>query len=593
MPGMTLQAILFTLFSRGKKPAAGLAAAMFRAALLSVLLGAPCVLHGAAKEVPQVKYIGKDYIDTTVQRAIFIVNEAANTGGVGFRQKEAILQAKAIAKRLRAEVKGDANERYALWKVGELEWLVYLEERDLVLQKVKQGQATIQQLINSFNAEVGKTRPDFKSLVRFSAQMAELDARRVKEMDALIGRRSARVSREAVVALEKALMCGSTDAAEKEFRYCLRNRQQLIIASDKFERLESQLSACERSREEMPLIKAEAAGAGTFLKACMLGEARSAVSGAKSRLIDIRSCAPAKDAGECMACLNRCELDLCRLEDSLVRLNLDILKTKGADAANQFLEKVLRRAGVSHEKVARVDQAILGAASPESSPQKSSSVSKVVEDVASTADRGGTDVFAEMRKKAKIRAQFKFDSIEIEKQERARIVQVRLDSIEAEAKKAAELEFQKNQELAKNVAADIYGTIEKNKARAALDLFNTQKPFIHQYLMPEAFAMLENTVLQAVDPKWAELSLEISYLSAVPDGSTQSALNGGAPAAPPKADKNKEKAETIIAKVYDMLEHNDVKGAKKQFSSEKSFLKANLDKEAFEFLATTVNQAGN
>ncbi|MBN2188646.1 MAG: hypothetical protein JW699_04270 [Chitinispirillaceae bacterium] len=563
---------------------------MIPAVLLLFFVTAPGPLHaapkGAARHFPG-KYIGKDYIDTTVQRAIFLVNDAANTAGVGFRQKEAIAQAKEVARRLRSEVKGDPNERYALWKVGELEWLIYLEEKDLVLQKVKQGQATLQQLIAAFNTEMGKPRPDFRDLVRLRGQMAELDARRAGEMDDLMRKRSARVSREAVVALEKALMCGGREAAEQEFRYCLRNRPYLVITQDKFDRLETQASACERSREEMPLVRVMADSARALLRANRLGEARDAVWGAKNRLIDIRTCASAKEAGECMARINCCERDLGRLEDSLVRVTIELLRTKGADAASRFLDNVLRKAGVCHEKVARVDQAVIAAGSPPALSE-SRGVSRVVDDVASSAEGGGTDVFAEMRKKAKIRAQFKLDSIEIEKEERARIVQARLDSIEAEAKKAADLEFQKNQETARTIAAEIYGTIEKNKARVAFDLFNTRKPFMHQYLMPEAFALLENTVLQAVDPRWAELSLEIAYLSAAPSGGVRPA-----PAERPKADKNREKAETIIALVYDKLEHNDVRGARKQFDREKSFLRTYLDKETYDVLATTVRQVGD
>jgi hypothetical protein len=591
----------FIAHGSGKKAStAGYAADFFTAALLLIFLAAPCALYASSNNVSSPgagKYIGKDYIDTTVQRAIFIINDAANAGGVGFRYKEAIMQAKAIAKQLKAEVKGDPNERYALWKVGELEWLIYLEEKDIVLQKVKQGQASVQQLINAFNTEVSRTRPDFKELMRLRVQMAELDERRVREMDALIGRRSDRVSREAVVAIEKALMCGSMAEAEQEFRYCLRNRQHLGITPDKFDRLESQVSACQRSREEMPFIRSCADSAGALVKSNRLGEARNAASGARNRLIDIRSCAPAKETGECMAIINCCERDLGRREDSLVRVNLDLLQAKGAEAANQFLDRVLRKAGVCHEKIARVDQAVLAAAPSQVSSSESRKASKVVDDVAAAADGGTADVFTEMRKKAKIRAQFKLDSIEIEKQERARIVQAKLDSIESEAKKASDLEFQKNHDLAKNIATEIYGAIEKNKAKATLDLFNAKKPFMHQYLAPEAFALLENTVLQAVDPKWAESSLEIAFLSAAPNGTQLSPSDieapTGVPAATPKADKNRGKAETIIAKVYEMLDHNDVKGARKQFNGEKSFLKKYLDKEAYDVLATTVSQVGN
>jgi hypothetical protein len=105
------------------------------------------------------KYLGKDYIDSTVLRAIFIINDAASIAGVGFRTKESLNEAWRIARKIRAEAKGDPNERYALWKVGELEWLIRLEERDLLLQKMREGQVTVNQIIADYNAEVGKQMP--------------------------------------------------------------------------------------------------------------------------------------------------------------------------------------------------------------------------------------------------------------------------------------------------------------------------------------------------------------------------------------------------------------------------------------------------
>jgi hypothetical protein len=110
--------------------------------------------------------------------------------------------------------------------------------------------------------------------------------------------------------------------------------------------------------------------------------------------------------------------------------------------------------------------------------------------------------------------------------------------------------------------------------------------------MQDAFAMLETTVLQAVDPTWAGESAEIVFLTPASSAAQQS---GGPDAGdknnPPKNDGNRGKAEAIIAQVYDMLEHNDVQGAFKRFDREKSFLKKNLDKDAYDMLNATVSQA--
>ena len=197
-----------------------------------------------------------------------------------------------------------------------------------------------------------------------------------------------------------------------------------------------------------------------------------------------------------------------------------------------------------------------------------------------------------MRKKAKIKAQDRLDSIQVEKEERTRIAQAHIDSVNAEARKEAAQEFQKNQDIAKQAASDIYGLIEKNKAKAASDLFNAKTSSLYQYLPQEAFAMLETTIRQIMDPKGQSGSGEIAYLVPATAAEQQPAPSNAAAKSPEKTDGGKsEKAAEIIAKVYDMLDHNDVRGASKQFDKERSFLKSSLDKETYNLLNTTISQA--
>jgi hypothetical protein len=529
-------------------------------------------LYAAEKTVPAAskKFLGKDYIDSTIQGAIYLINDAAGAAGVGFRQKEAIAAAKAISGRLKAECHGDPNERYALWKINELEWLVMLEEKDLVLQKMDQGQATVNQLINDYNAEVAKPRPDFRKLLRLHAQMGEINTSQADAMAVSIEKRSRTVSRESMVTLEKALMYGDGAVADETFRYCLSNRAYLAFSDAKFGQLEARMSAFSRSREEFPDVNKEADRAQQLLSAKRIGEARTVLADANYRLNDIRSFVPEKDADRTALCLMQLEGALGRCEDSFVQVNVALLKTKGVDAANRYLQSVLRPAGVSNEKMAGVDRMILAVTSPSDNNNK---MQKEIDAVAASADSGGADMLGDMRAMAVKKARLKQDSI-----------------IAVNAR-IAEQEAQQNRAHAVQVAAEIYGLIEKNKPRVAFDFFENKKTFLQNALTPDAFVMLDGTVRQVVDPKWEAGGGpgEIAYLSPVTEQRKGSAAS---PVVPTKnGDNNNGLAQEIIGKIYESLERNDVKNAVQRFDREKSFLRANVDQDAFTILSETVSSA--
>ena len=514
----------------------------------------------AAHSMPeQQKYLGKDYIDSTIMRAIFIINDAASVAGIGFHQKEAIEEANMIADRLAGEAKGDPNERYAKWKINELEWLIYLEEKDLVLQNVKQTQETVDQLIELYNSEVGKRRPDFRSLKRLYARMSVLDGNRADEMARSINNRSRVIARESMIALEKALMQRNLAAANEEFKYCLTNRSSLAFSDEKFAQLEANLSAFARSRDEMPMVRSETARAAALFGQNKIGEARTVMTMANDRLADIRNYLEPGDAQALAGALAQLERAVNQREDSLVRVNMDILKTKGVDAADNYLQKVVLSYGVSREKAGQVDQAILAVSSPSN---ENSRMNREIDAVAAEQQENrGNDLLEEMRLKAVKKAQ------------------IRQDSIRA----ANEREFKKQHEYVMRVTEEIYSLIEKNRSRVAYDLFSNKKSDLSQYMKPEEYAMLEATLRQVVDTSWEVESEKVSFLiPAAQDKSREPAAAG---------DANKSKAQNIITEVYGMLEKNDVKSAFARFEKEKNFLRAYLDREAFDILNNAVAYA--
>jgi hypothetical protein len=541
----------------------------------------------AASKTKQTNYMGKDYIDSTMLRAIFIINDGASTAGVGFRTKQSLDEAWRLARKIKTESKGDPNERYALWKVNELEWLIRLEERDLMFQKMKEGEATVNQIIADYNTEVGKASPDFKKLTRMHARMLEFDIHQANAMATSINNRVRAMSLEAVLRLEKALLSRNTALADQEYKYLLRNRPYLKLSNKTFEELETRSSACIRARDELPTVTAETEKARELVRQVRLAEARSMLALAQYRFSDIRSFIPELNASRLHVAISEVEQSLGKKEDSLVTVNFDLLRKKGVAAANEYLQHVVREKGVCRDKIARVDQAILSVGSP----SENSAIAREIDALEGAADQAPeNDVVGEMRAKAMKKAQRKLDSLRVIEEARARREQKQQDSIDAVAQKAATEEYKKNKDLSVQMASKIYDLIENKKTRVAFDLFSNKQPLFERYLTPDAYGALESTVRRMSDPGWENGSEGIFYLSPVAERSSEA---GVAPAKNQDGKAaNREKAVIIITEIYTMLDHSQEAEAQGRFDKEKTFLKTYLDKEAFEMIKATVAEVG-
>jgi hypothetical protein len=534
----------------------------------------------------QTTYMAKDYIDSTILRAIFIINDAAGVAGVGFRTKESLDEAWRIARKMKTQAKGDPNETYALWKVNELEWLIRLEERDLMLQRMKEGEATVNQIIEEYNTEVGKSRPDFKKLMRMHARMLEWNTQQANSMATSINNRVRAMSREAVLGLEKALLSRNSAVADQEFKYLLRNRPYLKLSGRTFEDLEDRASACIRAQDELPTVKAETGKARELVRQVRLTDARNMLALAQYRFSDIRNYISDGDASGLAIGITEVERLMGAKEDSLVNINFSILSRKGVNAANDYLQHVVREKGVCREKAARVDQAILAVASPE----RSSKMAREIDAVAEAVDNAPeNDVIGEMRAKAAKKAQRKLDSLRALDEDRARKDQKRRDSMEAVARKAATEEYRKNSDLSVKTASKIYDLIERNKTRVAYDMFVTKQSLLKRYLSPDAYAMLESRVKKLSDANWDNSGEQIYYL--MPDSKSAS-TSTPSKTEPTSAEAKKERAMAIITEIYGMLNRNQQTEAQDRFDREKSFLKTYLDKDAFEMLSATVASVG-
>lgn len=535
------------------------------------------------------KYLSQSYVDSSINRAFYILNEATSIAGIGFRQKEAINEARRIANDLKQLAKGDPNERYVLWKTSELEAQLYLEEKDLVLQQVQKGQLSVNQLIARYNLEVGRVRPDFSSLKRIHMQISHLDVNKANEMAGSYNNRHRAISREVLFSLEKAIMSGDLKKAREELGYCLRNKTYLDITNSKYNQLEKQVEGLTRSGEKKPFIEKDLSEARDAIKRNQLQIAREKIASASNLYLEIKNYLSGNESASLSSSIDLANRLISSKEDSLVQVNLRILNINGVQAANDYLKNTLRPSGVCRDKVAYVDNSILSVSGPDTS-----SISKEIGTIAIDEENQNSDALNNLLTAAKRKAQAKMDSIQAIENERLRILQIenaRRDSILM----VHQANLQKLQDSATSISLQLYSLLEINKTAQASELFKMEKAFLAKYMWKDAFDILESTLQQSLAPAPSQTALAVSYIPTSAPPAPPKAVSSTTAASTYSPDEvlrvNQEKAQQEIIQLYSMLEDNQIEAAYNRFNKIRSPLQRYLDKDVFEMLESTVIQA--
>ncbi len=557
---------------------------IIRAAVVMVLMWGVLPQAGFAKASVQKNYISQELIDTSIQRGFVLLNESADMAGVGFQHQRSITEAKKIVRLLKEKARGDPNERYVLWKVGELEAQIYLEESDYVMQQMQKRQLTINELVEKYNTEVGKWRPDFATLYRIHKNMGQVDGGKANELADSYNQRKRAISREAVYFLEKALLAGNAEDARKELGYCLRNQLYLNVSQTNYKQLEDRVEGLLQAIEEKPRIDAAAVSAGRFLDKKKIADARKTLDSAENWLSTIKKHLPQREAIGVTSSLQRVSHRLQGMEDSLVNVNVAILRSQGVGAADKYLQNVVRTCGVSHDKAAAVDRMIISVRSPDEGGTPSE-IDGLVAD-----EQEANPVLDNIMFAAKKKAQDKADSLaaienaQLLKERREQNCQ---DSIARIARVAEEAALSIKQHRADSLAMAIYTLIEKNDLKAARQIHSKEKSFLEQYLRPDEVAMLRTTIEYFIDAS-SEKKSEVTYLKPVNEKSQQAAHTEVAVA---DLQANQDRAQEEVLGIYTMLEKNDINRAYQRFQTNRTPLQKYLNSEAFSMLEMSVNQA--
>ena len=539
------------------------------------------------------KYLSKTVIDTLIQQAFVNLNATSDgMPGSDIRHLLAINDAKRVFARLRETGRGDPNEKYILWKTGELESQILLEERDIILQQLEKRQKEKNAIIAIFNAELGKKRPEFAVLSKAIDKMTFVDPSKTGEMGRSFDQRRSNISRAVIAALEKALRAGDWVTMQPEFDYCKKNREYLTITPSAYARFETRMLAQSEAIKQKPAIDEQLARVENLLQRNKFGDVWTCLAEVEGRLSRCEGDLPPKSREAYEAAVKKWIETTNRKEDSLVEIPYSMCAKNGENAALDYIERVLKPMKISETKLGQTTTSILRIAASRKKEEDTVLGARLRE--LSQQQGSGID-FSEVRLAAKKKAQERADSVRAIEEEKTRQLyrdQARSDSIRQAAQHQAQQALRADQEKANEIAAQIYTMLEENKIEDAYKKFLSVQKALEKYLLKDAFALLKTTVLQAYLAFTRDtIAIKGTNGVAIVEKSQYDTLFAGRQSSPQDLRRNQEKAQRVIVQIYGLLEANNVDAAYKRFCDVRAPLQKYLCTEAFAMLETTVLQS--
>jgi hypothetical protein len=444
-------------------------------------------------------YINKSYIDSTIQRVFFNLNAATDVSGMGMKMDDAITFAKQAAQRLKNIANESPNKKYILWKVGEIESQIYLEESGMLLEKNQKRQKLINDLVAPFNAEIGAKRPDFARLVSLHNQALSIDRAKAYEFGVALEARKKNIRREAAASLENALTEGDYELARREAVFLKTNQEPLGMSLAQYSMLAAKVQAKVTVNSEREFIALDVNAIEALLLKNSFSEARTALSVAENRVDGLKDMVMKTEWDRYYFKTKRLRESLEHKEDSLVRINLAILGDQGVVAADDYLENVLKKLGVFHEKTSKMGLAILEKAMA-SRKLQDTAVVKQLASIPRPAMDDSCSMFFDLMSAAKKKAQEKADSAKTATEgnvrhthsEEVRLANMRV-SMELRKKREEELKVA-NTTKANKLMIEIYTLLEKKEVQKAWEEYNDHQPLLARYIPVAEFSLLDSLV---------------------------------------------------------------------------------------------------
>lgn len=327
--------------------------------ILCILINA----HGASersslKRSGKIKpYLSQNFIDTMIQNAFYSFAEASEISSRA--QMEAIDHAKLVSQLLRDYARTDPNRSYIYFRVGELDYQIFLEEEEIRMKREYERQKAINVIVEKFNEEVGKWRPSFLNLIVIYECMENLDRSKAEELYGIVSRRLQNISREVVSLMDIALANKDYKKVQKEFEYLRENRKYLRIPSQKYGSYEDKIFAINSADSLTQRVDVYITDVTNYIKKNNYYEALRHIEDLNFKLGKAQHFITPSIYSSCKSKIFTTAEQISKKEDSLVNENMQLVSAGNTEAAIDYLERVLRAYGISNDKVQKVDKAIM------------------------------------------------------------------------------------------------------------------------------------------------------------------------------------------------------------------------------------------
>ncbi len=523
-------------------------------------------------------YLSQEYVDTMVQRAFLLFQGVETARDRDKYQRHAVKQATEIAAELRARAKGDRNEKYVAWKVGELEQHIQLEEKEILLRKIQQQELQKGPLIAAFNQELAQERPDFAKLKQIHLKTSSIDPNVAAQMSSSMRQKSRVVTRDASIGFEKCIMSSDLQGAEEIFEYCDRNRMHLRLDPQTYTFMESRIGRESQIRDSESAFNNLTRKIHVLLGENQLTSAWEELTVFGRKLENIGDAIPASSRRKNERVLEELFEKAEEKEDSILAFHAKVLEKRGVDAAISYVEHLTQTGGLSHRGYARADSMIL-AAGGESDDASGSALARELSDLSSFS--GTQFALEDAHKKAEAKLKARADSIRAVEEERLRKRQKELARARAkqerEERRAAR-RLKRKRGRAEWYAVRIYKWLERGRTKRALRKYSRIRDKMELYLEDSRFAMLETAIRSARED--LERPKESPTIIAVPENKKKTDLA-----------ELERRAENHIEQIYALLEKEDVGAAMQRFKNNYELLRVHLYGEAFHMLESTLQAA--
>ncbi len=524
------------------------------------------------------EYLSQEYIDTMVQRAYMLFQGVETARDPDKYQRHAVERATKIAKELRARASGDRNEKYAAWKVGELEGHIQLEEKEILLRKIQNQELQKGPLIAAFNQELARECPEFSKLKQIHLKTSSIDPNVAAQMSSSIRQKSRVVTRDVSIDFEKCIMGGDLDGAEGVFEYCDQNRMHLRLDPQTYSFMESRIGRESRIRDSESAINDLTRKIHVLLGENRLTSAWHELTAFGRQMESIGEAIPASSRRENERVLEKLLQTAEQKEDSILAFHAKVLEKRGVDAAIAYVEHLNQTGGLSQRGYARADSMIL-AARGQSDDVAENAVARELSDLASFS--GTQFALEDAHKKAEAKLKARADSIRAVEEERLRkrhkeLARARAKQ-EREERRAAR-RLRRKRKKAEWYAVRLYKWLERGRIKRALRKYSRIRGKIEEYLDENRFAMLETAIRSARED--LERPEKTPTMIAVPQKRKKTDLA-----------ELERRAEKHIEQIYALLEQEEVGGAMQRFKNNYELLRVHLYGEAFHMLQSTLEAA--